>query len=287
MNKQNLFKSQLSILLLGVVIGIFASIGFSYLSKNFNISGEKPCTLEARVCPDGSTVGRVGPNCEFTPCPILKPTLSTDETVSWKTYINKKFNYVIKYPSELTIGNDIDPESAFEYVDNLYLIDNMGNFIDIFNEKNPNKLAVNDWLKSDRGQIYNFNNSNYRKINISLLDWYIFDPPLTFSLDSSAFKWGLFYNTEIFLVGNKTRLSDITLETILSTLKFLDQNQTKQACGGWDPSGEIICECTGKLTKSTCPIGAVCDSGTYFCDGECGQCCYKGISARDDYPKCN
>jgi hypothetical protein len=27
------------------------------------------CTMEAKLCPDGSAVGRVGPNCEFAPCP--------------------------------------------------------------------------------------------------------------------------------------------------------------------------------------------------------------------------
>lgn len=27
------------------------------------------CTEEARLCPDGSSVGRVGPNCTFAPCP--------------------------------------------------------------------------------------------------------------------------------------------------------------------------------------------------------------------------
>ena len=27
------------------------------------------CTQEAKICPDGSVVGRVGPNCEFAPCP--------------------------------------------------------------------------------------------------------------------------------------------------------------------------------------------------------------------------
>lgn len=27
------------------------------------------CTLEAKLCPDGTPVGRVGPNCEFAPCP--------------------------------------------------------------------------------------------------------------------------------------------------------------------------------------------------------------------------
>lgn len=27
------------------------------------------CTDEAKLCPDGSAVGRTGPNCEFTSCP--------------------------------------------------------------------------------------------------------------------------------------------------------------------------------------------------------------------------
>jgi len=27
------------------------------------------CTMEAKLCPDGSAVGRTGPNCEFAPCP--------------------------------------------------------------------------------------------------------------------------------------------------------------------------------------------------------------------------
>lgn len=27
------------------------------------------CTLDAKICPDGSAVGRSGPNCEFDPCP--------------------------------------------------------------------------------------------------------------------------------------------------------------------------------------------------------------------------
>jgi hypothetical protein len=26
------------------------------------------CTEEAKLCPDGSAVGRTGPNCEFAPC---------------------------------------------------------------------------------------------------------------------------------------------------------------------------------------------------------------------------
>lgn len=30
---------------------------------------QKACTLEAKICPDGSSVGRTGPNCEFAACP--------------------------------------------------------------------------------------------------------------------------------------------------------------------------------------------------------------------------
>lgn len=27
------------------------------------------CTKDAKLCPDGSSVGRQGPDCEFAPCP--------------------------------------------------------------------------------------------------------------------------------------------------------------------------------------------------------------------------
>lgn len=27
------------------------------------------CTLDAKICPDGTAVGRVPPSCEFAPCP--------------------------------------------------------------------------------------------------------------------------------------------------------------------------------------------------------------------------
>ena len=37
-------------------------------------SGTQPvaCTMEAKICSDGSSVGRTGPNCQFAPCPDEK-----------------------------------------------------------------------------------------------------------------------------------------------------------------------------------------------------------------------
>lgn len=62
-----------------VFVGIFSYL----LSTKGNFSNNKPkvsptpseraCTLEAKVCPDGTSVGRTGPNCEFAPCPSAKP----------------------------------------------------------------------------------------------------------------------------------------------------------------------------------------------------------------------
>lgn len=37
-------------------------------------ANSKACTLEAKLCPDGSYVGRVGPNCEFASCPSVNNT---------------------------------------------------------------------------------------------------------------------------------------------------------------------------------------------------------------------
>lgn len=40
------------------------------------------CTMDAKMCPDGSYVGRVGPNCEFAPCPGSEFPIRYGEDVS-------------------------------------------------------------------------------------------------------------------------------------------------------------------------------------------------------------
>ena len=45
-----------------------------------NMGGQQACTMEAMVCPDGSAVGRTGPNCTFAPCPT--PTPATGGSVN-------------------------------------------------------------------------------------------------------------------------------------------------------------------------------------------------------------
>jgi len=40
-----------------------------YPKGGINPIGDVACTMEAKICPDGSSVGRVPPDCEFAPCP--------------------------------------------------------------------------------------------------------------------------------------------------------------------------------------------------------------------------
>ncbi len=56
-----------------IVISILAVIGgliaFSYYFGFKNTEKPVACTQEARLCSDGSYIGRTGPNCEFALCP--------------------------------------------------------------------------------------------------------------------------------------------------------------------------------------------------------------------------
>jgi len=77
-----------------IIISIFAVIAglgvFSYYFVFKNTEKLVACTQEAKLCPDGSYVGRVSPKCEFAPCPGVKtktvklyyynPAFDQDET---------------------------------------------------------------------------------------------------------------------------------------------------------------------------------------------------------------
>ena len=55
-----------SIAIIGLIIGGI----LLYMQQRVNVEQENvACTLEAKICPDGSAVGRQGPNCEFAACP--------------------------------------------------------------------------------------------------------------------------------------------------------------------------------------------------------------------------
>lgn len=88
--EQGLTPVVILILVVFIALGVALFLGFQ--SKGFS-SLPKACTEEALICPDGSSVGRSGPNCEFAPCPT-----TTNANKEWKTYSNDEYQFTIKYP---------------------------------------------------------------------------------------------------------------------------------------------------------------------------------------------
>ena len=65
------------------------AIFLSACSQSISQPTGKACTQEAKICPDGTSVGRTGPNCEFEKCPVeemsaLLTTRAGDLTLNYK-----------------------------------------------------------------------------------------------------------------------------------------------------------------------------------------------------------
>ena len=60
-------KKYLIIIITIIILAVILGGGYYIYSK---LEQQKPvaCTTEAKICPDGSSVGRTGPNCEFASC---------------------------------------------------------------------------------------------------------------------------------------------------------------------------------------------------------------------------
>lgn len=71
-------------------------LNFSIWQSSAKVPEQVYCTQEAKLCPDGSYVGRTGPKCEFTPCP--EDALTKD----WKTATTSSTDPTFKYPEKLS-----------------------------------------------------------------------------------------------------------------------------------------------------------------------------------------
>ncbi len=86
-------KKQLVLMVILLVL-----IGFVYFvwSRIPKPSEQVFCTQEAMLCPDGSYVGRTGPNCELTACP------KSGDLDSWATVVDDAQGITFQYPAVLS-----------------------------------------------------------------------------------------------------------------------------------------------------------------------------------------
>lgn len=76
-------KSLIAIIVIAIII-VGGYLAFKNYFQNTNIA----CTLEAKICPDGSSVGRTGPNCEFAECPKITENI----------YQNDEYGFRLTFP---------------------------------------------------------------------------------------------------------------------------------------------------------------------------------------------
>lgn len=70
------------------------------------------CTQEAKLCPDGSYVGRSGPSCAFAPCPELSDAEFATQTQSGISFSYPKetgFTYVhfMDWPPQVAVSDGV------------------------------------------------------------------------------------------------------------------------------------------------------------------------------------
>jgi|GEM_PF-3353578 len=58
-----------TIILISFLLVVAIGTRVYVILKNKETNEQVFCTMDAKMCPDGSYVGRVAPNCEFAPCP--------------------------------------------------------------------------------------------------------------------------------------------------------------------------------------------------------------------------
>ncbi|MCX6713383.1 MAG: hypothetical protein NTY66_04220 [Candidatus Vogelbacteria bacterium] len=107
-------------------------------------TGNQPvaCTMEAKQCPDGSYVGRTGPKCEFTACPVAK----SSDTTGWQTYKNEQLGYEINYPKGWYLY-EVAGQNIKGFWPKKYEGEGLGVWVDV--KPNSNNLSATQWWFED------------------------------------------------------------------------------------------------------------------------------------------
>lgn len=87
-----------------VIYGLILLLAAVAVGYFFAKTGPKACTMEAKVCPDGSTVGRTGPNCEFSACLTIIKKIPTATIIPKPSGVAEKSNSNLKTFTSQALG---------------------------------------------------------------------------------------------------------------------------------------------------------------------------------------
>jgi len=170
------------------------------------------CTDDAKICPDGTAVGRTGPQCEFAMCP------GEVDTSNWQTYRNEEFGFEFKYPENWAISGEIILDRRVVIQDPELVLPNFGDIsigVDFQVVDNKESLDLSKWVvkySRDDGQDTN------RMIDGRYVIYKTFTDEI--SLDPAAVAFIADQNRIIILAAVGDYINE--LDQILSTFRFVD-----------------------------------------------------------------
>ena len=127
-------KGLASVTIIGAIILLIALVlGSIFLYQTRQKSSEPvACTMDSKVCPDGTVVGRVPPTCEFAPCPDEEDEeieIEAEQESGWQTYTSIEYGFEISYPASYQALDDA--ENLYGWPDAIVLFYKGGQAYDI------------------------------------------------------------------------------------------------------------------------------------------------------------
>lgn len=169
------------LILLLVVAAVAGFIGYELGNRNASKPVEGPlllppedqgvvCTLDAKMCPDGSSVGRIGPDCEFALCPLSESAHYEGDTYSFNYPPEMEVTELDATRVSLTNKNSTSSALIIEtfvykdFVDGLYkqpktntLEDQIIEFVEYETSSTANLgdrcPEVGEWIRFDKPEI--------------------------------------------------------------------------------------------------------------------------------------
>lgn len=128
------------LILLGMLVVSGGLIGGVYYFSRSSDNGQKACALDVRICPDGSSVGRVGPNCEFAACPATLAPSPSPEIDNLSACISEQEKSVSEHKTNYAKGQLIVSFTTADEEQAKSIVKSYG--LDIFKES----PSYNGWL---------------------------------------------------------------------------------------------------------------------------------------------